>query len=279
MTSEAAVATTGTVLLRGGTVYSAADPFATAIVLTPDGVAWLGEESGADVQALGADEVVDLAGAWVAPAFVDAGQPAGTTAELASAGVLAVAPRASGAAWIPESAALTALIADRPGTVACVDPRDLDPAGAPLAAAAAAGVPLAFGTAPGREVAPWRLLQAALACGLSARAAFTAHTRGAWRAAGGGPDARLVVGAPATLVVWDAPDLVVQVADEARARFSTDSRAGLAPLPALGRLDDADWVPPRLVRAYRDGRPVAGDGAAAGGRPVVGEGAPRAVAR
>jgi len=61
-----------TVLLRGGSVYSPADPFATAMLVQDGTVAWVGGETAADGYASGADEVVDLAGALVTPAFVDA---------------------------------------------------------------------------------------------------------------------------------------------------------------------------------------------------------------
>ncbi|AXI80769.1 amidohydrolase [Peterkaempfera bronchialis] len=64
--------TTRTVLLRGGNVHSPADPFATAMVVQGDAVAWIGSEGAADAYVDGADQVVDLAGALVTPAFVDA---------------------------------------------------------------------------------------------------------------------------------------------------------------------------------------------------------------
>ena len=60
----------GTVLYRGGRVRSSADPFATALLVDDGTVAWVGGELAA--AALGADRVVDLDDAWVAPAFVDA---------------------------------------------------------------------------------------------------------------------------------------------------------------------------------------------------------------
>lgn len=60
------------VLLRGGRVYSAADPFATAMLLDGDAVAWLGEDAAAEVYRDVADVVVDLRGNLVTPAFVDA---------------------------------------------------------------------------------------------------------------------------------------------------------------------------------------------------------------
>jgi predicted amidohydrolase YtcJ len=55
-------------LYRGGHVYSAADPRATALLVTDGRIAWLGE----DADAPAADVTVDLDGALVAPAFVDA---------------------------------------------------------------------------------------------------------------------------------------------------------------------------------------------------------------
>jgi len=55
-------------LYRGGRVYSAADPTATALRVSDGRIAWLG----ADADAAPADVVVELHGALVAPAFVDA---------------------------------------------------------------------------------------------------------------------------------------------------------------------------------------------------------------
>ncbi|MER5987482.1 amidohydrolase [Streptomyces sp. NPDC001787] len=61
-----------TVLLRGGDVHSPADPFATAMVVERGHVAWVGSEGAADAFAGGVDDVVDLEGALVTPAFTDA---------------------------------------------------------------------------------------------------------------------------------------------------------------------------------------------------------------
>ncbi|MFF2851203.1 amidohydrolase [Streptomyces sp. NPDC058001] len=61
-----------TLLLRGGDVHSPADPFATAMVVERGQVAWVGSEGAADAFADGVDEVVDLQGALVTPAFTDA---------------------------------------------------------------------------------------------------------------------------------------------------------------------------------------------------------------
>ncbi|KIF07060.1 amidohydrolase [Streptomyces sp. RSD-27] len=63
---------TRTVLLRGGEVHSPADPFATAMVVERGHIAWVGSEGAADAFAQGVDEVVDLGGALVTPAFTDA---------------------------------------------------------------------------------------------------------------------------------------------------------------------------------------------------------------
>ncbi|MFJ6570190.1 amidohydrolase [Streptomyces sp. NPDC091292] len=61
-----------TILLRGGDVHSPADPFATAMVVERGQVAWVGSEGAADAFADGVEEVVDLQGALVTPAFTDA---------------------------------------------------------------------------------------------------------------------------------------------------------------------------------------------------------------
>ncbi|MBD0292040.1 MAG: amidohydrolase family protein [Jiangellaceae bacterium] len=60
------------VLLRGGNVYSASDPFATALLVVGERVAWVGGEGAAQTHVDSADEVVQLEGALVTPAFVDA---------------------------------------------------------------------------------------------------------------------------------------------------------------------------------------------------------------
>jgi predicted amidohydrolase YtcJ len=62
-----------TTLLRGGSVYSPADPFATALVVDDTAVTWVGRDDAADsAHRDRADEVVELDGALVTPAFVDA---------------------------------------------------------------------------------------------------------------------------------------------------------------------------------------------------------------
>ncbi|WP_433223584.1 amidohydrolase [Dactylosporangium sp. CS-047395] len=56
-------------LYRGGRVHTPADPSATALLTDGDRIAWLGPDADAPT---GADRVVDLAGALLTPAFVDA---------------------------------------------------------------------------------------------------------------------------------------------------------------------------------------------------------------
>lgn len=59
------------VLYRNGSVYTAADPFATAMLVDGDTVAWVGSEQAATSIADSSMEIIDLHGALVAPGFVD----------------------------------------------------------------------------------------------------------------------------------------------------------------------------------------------------------------
>jgi hypothetical protein len=103
-----------------------------------------------------------------------------------------------------------------------------------------AGVPLAFGSdTPVTPFDPWAGVRAAAwhhtaSERITARAAFNAHTRGGWRAAGRDEGGVLALGAPASIAVWDVPgDLVVQTPDARVAAWSTDPRAGVPQLPGL----------------------------------------------
>ena len=114
----------------------------------------------------------------------------------------------------------------------------------PLAALAAAGVPLAFGSdSPVTPLDPWAAVRAAVQhhtpeSRLSARAAYSAHTRGGWRAARVEGAGELAPGTPATFVVWDVPgELVVQLPDARVSAWSTDPRAGVSGLPDLSQED------------------------------------------
>ena len=110
----------------------------------------------------------------------------------------------------------------------------------PYAALAAAGVPLALGSdAPVTPLDPWGGVRAAVrhrtpGSGLAARAAFTAHTRGGWRACGQEGAGELAPGSPSTFAIWSVPgELVVQTPDERVAGWSTDARAAVPGLPDL----------------------------------------------
>lgn len=125
----------------------------------------------------------------------------------------------------------------------------------PYAAMAGAGVALALGSdAPVTPLDPWGTVRAAVrhrtpGSGLSARAAFSAHTRGGWRAARVDDTGDLVPGAPGTFAVWQVEgELVVQTPDDRVAGWSTDPRAGVAGLPDL---DAPDPVCRRTVVAGR----------------------------
>lgn len=61
-----------TTLLRGGRIYASTAPDATAMAIAGDTVVWVGQDSVAAALYPDADHTVDLDGAFVAPAFVDA---------------------------------------------------------------------------------------------------------------------------------------------------------------------------------------------------------------
>lgn len=109
----------------------------------------------------------------------------------------------------------------------------------PYAALLRAGVPLALGSdSPVTPLDPWGTVRAAAfhrtpEHRVSVRAAFTAHTRGGWRAIGRDDAGVLVPGAPADYAVWETGDLVVQVPDHRVADWSTDPRSGTPGLPDL----------------------------------------------
>lgn len=109
----------------------------------------------------------------------------------------------------------------------------------PFAALLRAGVPLAFGSdSPVTPLDPWGTVRAAAfhhtpEHRVSVRAAFTAHTRGGWRAIGRDDAGVLVPGVPADYAVWRTDELVVQAPDDRVARWSTDPRSGTPGLPDL----------------------------------------------
>ncbi|MFI2212947.1 amidohydrolase [Streptomyces sp. NPDC020141] len=109
----------------------------------------------------------------------------------------------------------------------------------PYAALLRAGVPLALGSdSPVTPLDPWGTVRAAAfhrtpEHRISVRAAFTAHTRGGWRAAGRDDAGVLAPGAPADYALWRTGELVVQAPDDRVARWSTDPRSGTPGLPDL----------------------------------------------
>ncbi len=128
----------------------------------------------------------------------------------------------------------------------------------PYAALLRAGVPLALGSdSPVTPLDPWGTVRAAAfhrtpEHRISVRAAFTAHTRGGWRAVGRDDAGVLAPGAPADYAIWRTGELVVQVPDTRVAGWSTDPRSGTPGLPDLtpgGQL-------PVCVRTVVGGRTV-----------------------
>ncbi|HVQ86914.1 MAG TPA: amidohydrolase family protein, partial [Actinomycetes bacterium] len=128
----------------------------------------------------------------------------------------------------------------------------------PFSAMIDAGIPLALGSdAPVTPLGPWSAVRAAALHQtpehrISVRAAFNAHTRGGWRAAGLDAGGSLTVGAPANLAVWSASDLVVQSPDDRVAAWSTDPRAGVPGLPTL----ESDAALPICLRTVVRGSTV-----------------------
>jgi len=126
----------------------------------------------------------------------------------------------------------------------------------PFAPIASTGMSLAFGSdAPVTPVDPWAMLRAAVhhhtpGSGVSPRAAFSAATRGAWRAGGvrDGMAGTLTPGAPASYVIWDADELVVSAPKDSVQRWSTDPRSRV---PALPRLEDGARTPVCLRSVHR----------------------------
>ena len=126
----------------------------------------------------------------------------------------------------------------------------------PLALLASKGVPLALGSdSPVTSLNPWESVRAAAhhqtpGSAISVRAAFTAATRGAWRAAGvrDGLTGTLAPGAPASYAVWDAGPLTVRAPDDAVQRWSTDPRSRVAALP---QLDPGERLPRCLQTVHR----------------------------
>jgi predicted amidohydrolase YtcJ len=127
-----------------------------------------------------------------------------------------------------------------------------------IAELVSAGVVVAFGSdAPVTSVGPWAAVRASVqhhqeSQRLTARAAFSAHTRSGWRAVGESETGVLAPGAPAHYAVWDVDDMTVQVPDSRVASWSTDPRSGT---PGLPTLDNAHRLP-TCLRTVVHGRTV-----------------------
>ncbi|MBV8929349.1 MAG: amidohydrolase family protein, partial [Mycobacteriaceae bacterium] len=132
----------------------------------------------------------------------------------------------------------------------------------PLALLASQGVPMAFGSdTPVTSMNPWETVRAAAnhrtpGSSVSMRAAFTAATRGAWRAGGvrDGVCGTLVAGAPASYAVWETGPLEVSAPVDAVQRWSTDPRSAVPALPRLGPDDPL----PRCLRTVHRGKVIHG---------------------
>lgn len=69
--AQAASGPSRVTMYRNGSVYTAADPFATAMLVDGDTIAWVGSEQAATSIADSSMDVIDLRGALLAPGFVD----------------------------------------------------------------------------------------------------------------------------------------------------------------------------------------------------------------
>lgn len=125
----------------------------------------------------------------------------------------------------------------------------------PFAKLLRTGISLAFGSdSPVTPIDPWRAIRAASQHShgehsISVRAAFAAHTRGGWRAAGYDDRGVISVGVPADLAVWNVENLEVRVPDDRVRAWSTDERSGVSGLPSL----DSS---PECVLTLRNGLPI-----------------------
>ena len=312
------------VLYRNATIHSTVSPFATAMLVDGDHIAWLGEESAVAAHHDSADRVVDMNGAFIAPVFVDAhstslqhadvaearnqaaqvgigaihdfssieakavdedvigesgtliytfrsqstGSESGrviTTAELDSLPTLLSLglPIAIDASQSKGSLVATQLFSigqdvglssmkaatirleglqsftdrdlamlEQLGVSIIGQPSELQTA----ASAVSIGTSITFGSYSDEFTNPWGTIRSAVFEfpqheRMTARAAFSAATRGGWRAAGRGHIGVIAPVAPAHLAFWDAGEVVVQTPDERVAGWSTDPRSGTPGLP------------------------------------------------
>ena len=225
----------------GGHVYSPAEPFATALLIQDRVIAWIGTDAGAEVHVADVDTVVDLGGDLVAPGFVhlaETNPPAEGGFVHGERTQVPVADRWVGQAWDNAAAQPLAVV-----------PRDP----CRLRSRVAAGTPTALvpshGTHNGWEVLRAAVHGVAAEEALTARAAFSALTRGAWRLLGHSTRGVLEVGSDATFAQWAVTDLLIETPDERISNWSTDPRATTPGLPPL------DGTLPGFRRLWREGMP------------------------
>ena len=260
-------------LLRHGVLHCSSHPFATSLLVEDAVISWVGDDDTAGSVGARADRVVDLDGALVAPRFVDMpvseaidarGGAAALGAALAALGrrhepgtdggddpaVAAPGAPSGAASWdrtlrrrrlsvvidgdVPDDA-LDRLV--RWGVTLLVDLSGETGAQVPLASLARAGV--AYVLLPTVGTSPWETTRRAVhgldrGQGVSARAAFRAQTRAAWRLAGDDLVGEIRVGQRAELSVWRAEAVGVEDAADGVATWSTDARSGTPLLPFLG---------------------------------------------
>lgn len=227
-------------LLVNGHIYSPSEVFATAVMVEDGIIAWIGSEGGASVHTAEADEIVDLADELLAPAFLDlSGRRPGPGFLPGPAAGVQIADDWTDAQW--------AEAADRP--LAVVPRGNLR-----LRSRIGAGAPTALVPAPGQD--GWECLRAAVyevteAERLTARAAFSALTRGAWRLVGRPDLGVLAVGAPADFVQWRIDELAVESPDVRISNWSTDPRSATPGLPVIAPGADL----PALSRMWVGGIP------------------------
>ena len=185
-------------VLLNGSIYTPADPYATAILTEHGTVRWAGSDAGARSITDNTMETIDLNGRLVTPTFTRALAPVTgkTTAEI-----LTYLTTAHHAGYHTHT--LT------------TDPNTLQPL-----------IEAAQQFASTHTTAPR---------GISARSAFAALTRSPHRAlADANPFAgQLAPDTPANLAIWNVTELMVQAPDSRVASWSTDPRARIPLLPAL----------------------------------------------
>jgi hypothetical protein len=212
-------------LLVNGQIYSPAENFATAILIEDDVIAWIGSEGGADVHRREVDEVIDVAGDLITPGFVNLATDEVNVlggfvhAEPAEVPIADCWPEQT---WQDHSERAVAVVPRPPCRL-----RSRISRGTPTAL-----VPVAMGRSG------WQTVRSAVydvepAERLTARGAFNALTRSAWRILGWPERGVLAVGSEATFVRWSTDDLVIETPDERISNWSTDPRAATPGLPPL----------------------------------------------